>query len=104
MLIACAPEVPGIATHDFLRRQINAAIHRFENVCGDLREIGSRFCSRFRFVGWLVFLAARKRQGQAGAKADSDPDETEKIASGLEERLHRGIIDISLANRKARQF
>ena len=104
MLIACAPEVPGIATHDFLRRQINAAIHRFENVRGNLRKIGSRFSSRFRFVGWLVFFAAGKGQGQAGGKADPGRGETEKIAFGLEERLHRAIIDISRANREARQF
>ena len=104
MLIACAPKVPGIATHDFLRRQINAAIHRFENVRGNLRKIGSRFSSRFRFVGWLVFFAAGKGQGQAGAKADPGRGETEKIAFGLEERLHRAIIDISRANPEARQF
>ena len=102
MLIACAPEVPGIATHDFLRRQINAAIHRFENVRGNLRKIGSRFSSRFRFVGWLVFFAAGEGQGQAGAKADPGRGETEKIAFGLEERLHRAIIDISRANPEAR--
>jgi hypothetical protein len=102
MLVTCAPEVPGIATHDFLRRKINAAIHRFENVRGDLRKIGSGFSSRFRFVGWLVFFAAGKCQGQAGANTDSGPGETEKIALSLEERLHRAIIDISPANREAR--
>jgi hypothetical protein len=63
-----------------------------------------RFSSRFRFVGWLVFFAAGKRQRQAGAKADSGRGETEKIAFGLEERLHRDIIDISPAEREARQF
>ena len=102
MLIASAPEVPSIATHDFLRRKINAAIHRFENVRGDLRKIDSAFSSRFRLVDWLVFFATGKRHKQAGAKADSDPGETEKIAFGLEERLHRGIIDISPTNREAR--
>jgi hypothetical protein len=102
MLIARAPEVPSIATHDLLRRKIHAAIHRFENVRGDLRKIGSGFSSRFRFVGWLVFFATGKCQGQAGANADSGPGETEKIAFSLEERLHRAIIDISPANREAR--
>src|SRR5262245_55320127 len=38
-LVAAAPEVPGIAAHDFFPRKINAAIHRLENICGDLREI-----------------------------------------------------------------
>src|SRR4029450_3294031 len=102
MLISGAPEVPGIATNDFLRRKINAAIHRFENVRGDLRKIGSGFSSRFRFVCWLVFFATGKCQGQAGASADSGAGETEKIAFSLEERLHRAIIDISPANREAR--
>src|SRR5207248_11096602 len=104
MLIACAPEVPGIATHDFLRRQINAAIHRFENVRGVLRKIGSRFSSRFRFVGWLVLFAAGKGQGQAGAKAYPGRDEKGKMEFSMEERLHRAIIDISRPNREARQF
>ena len=102
MLIACAPEVPSIATHDLLRRKINAAIHRFENVRGDLRKIGSGLSSRFRFVDWLVFFATGKRHGQKGDKADSGRGETAKIAFGLEERLHRAIIDISPTNREAR--
>ena len=74
MLIAGAPEVPGIATHDFLGRKIDAAIHRFENVRGDLRKIGSGFSSRFRFVDWLVFSATGEREAQAGYKAGSDPE------------------------------
>jgi hypothetical protein len=60
-------------------------------------KIGSCFGSRFGFVDWLVFFAAGKCEGEVGAKADSDPGETEKIAFGLEERLHRAIIDMSLA-------
>jgi hypothetical protein len=104
ILVTCAPEVPGIATHDFLGRKIDAAIHRFENVGGDLRKIRSAFSSCFRLVDWLVFFATGECQGQASAEADSDPGETEKIAFGLEERLHRGIIDIFLANGVARQF
>jgi hypothetical protein len=104
MLVARTPEVPGIAAHDFLGRQINAAIHRFKDVRGDLRKIDSAFSSRFRLVDWLVFFATGKRHKQAGAKAGSDPGETEKIAFGLEERLHREISDISPANREARQF
>ena len=104
MLVAPAPEVPGIAAHDFLRREIDAAIHRFKNIRGDLREIRGGFSRRFRLVDWLVFFATGKRRRQAGAKANSDPGETEKIAFGLEERLHRGIIDMSVANRVAREF
>jgi hypothetical protein len=98
MLVARAPEIPGIATHDLFRREINAAIHRFENVGSDLRKICSGFSSRFRFVNWLVLSATREREEQAGA----DPDETEKIALGLEESLHRTVIYMSVANRVAR--
>jgi hypothetical protein len=104
MLIAPAPEVPGVTAHDFLRRQIDAAIHRFENVCSDLRKIGSGFSSRFCLVDWLIFSAAGKHEKRACDQAASDPGETEKIALGLEERLHRAIIDMSFAKRVARQF
>jgi hypothetical protein len=69
-----------------------------------LRKIGSGFSSRFRLVDWLVFFATGKCEGQAGEKAGSDPVETEKIALGLEERLHRAIIDMFVAKRVARQF
>ena len=102
MLVACAPEVPGIAPHDFLRRQIDPAVHRFENVGSDSRKIRRSFSSRFRLVDWLVFFATGDCQEKAGNKTDSDRGETEKIALGLEESLHRAIIDISLANRVAR--
>src|SRR6266545_3821133 len=71
---------------------------------GNLRQIRGGFSRRFRLVDWLVFLATGECQGQQGAKTDSDPSEKEKIAFGLEERLHRAVIDISLANREARQF
>ena len=40
LLVACASWVPGVATHNFLLRKINAAIHRLENIGSDLREIG----------------------------------------------------------------
>ena len=69
------------------------AVHWLEDVGSDLRKIGSAFAGCFRFVSWLVFFATRERQGQTGDKADSGPSETEKIAFGLEERLHRGVID-----------
>ena len=62
MLVASAPEVPGIAAHDFLRRKINAAIHRLENVGSDLRKIGRAFSCRFSFVDGLVFFAAGKHE------------------------------------------
>src|SRR5215813_4570879 len=104
MLIACAPQVPRISTHDFLGRQIDAAVHRFENVGSDLWKIGSGLSSRFRLINRLILFATGKCEGQTGGKANSDPGETEKIAFGLEERLHRGIIDMSLVNRKAREF
>jgi hypothetical protein len=52
MLVASAPEVPGIAAHDFLRRKINAAIHRLENVGSDLRKIGRAFsCALASSIG-----------------------------------------------------
>src|SRR5262249_15908697 len=86
ILLARAPQVPGIATHDFLGRQIDATIHRFENVRGDLWKIGSGFFSRFRLVNGLVFFATRKRKGQTGDKAGSYPNEKKKIVLGLEER------------------
>src|SRR5262245_22495449 len=60
-LVAAAPEVPGVAAHDFFRRKINAAIHRLENVCSDLRKISRAFSCRFSFVDWL-FLAAGKHE------------------------------------------
>src|SRR4029077_15781491 len=40
MLVASAPEVPGIAPHDFLRRKINAAIHRLVKVCSGFWKNG----------------------------------------------------------------
>src|SRR4029453_6238697 len=104
MLVAGTPKVPSVATHDFLGRQINAAIHRLKNVRSNLRKVSRGFSSRFRLVILLAFFATGKCQAQGGAKADSDPGETEKIAFGLEEHLHRSIIDISPANRRARQF
>ena len=83
-------------------RQVDAAIHRFKNIRGDLRKILGGFSRCFRLVDWLVFSATGECQRQQGAETDSDPDETEKIAFGLEERLHRAVIDISLAKREAR--
>src|SRR4029077_6227462 len=62
MLIASAPKVPGIAAHDFRWRKINAAIHRLENVCGDLRKVCRAFSCCFSFVDRLVFFAAGKRE------------------------------------------
>src|SRR6266567_3802978 len=62
VLVASTPEVPGIAAHDFLRRKINAAIHRLENVGSDLRKICRAFSRRFSFVDRLVFFAAGKRE------------------------------------------
>jgi hypothetical protein len=58
MLVTAAPEIPGIATHDFLRRQVNAAIHRLEDVCSDLRKSGCAFSSRFCFVYRFIFFTA----------------------------------------------
>ena len=104
LLVACASWVPGVATHNFLLRKINAAVHRLENVVSDLRKVGSCFAGRFRFVNWLVFLAAGKTEQGAGNQAASDSGETEKIARGWQQYPHRAIIDTSLVNRVARKF
>ena len=102
MLVAAAPEVPGVAAHDFLLRKINAAIHRLENVCSDLRKIGGAFPCRFSFVDRL-FAAGKGKQG-AHTDARSDSTKTEKMAPLFQQCLHRAIIDISLVNRVARKF
>ena len=65
MLVTTAPEIPGIATHDFLWRKINAAVHRLENVGSNLRKISGCFPGRFCFVNWLVFLATARREQRA---------------------------------------
>src|SRR5438128_4099921 len=82
MLVTTAPEIPGIATHDFLWQKINAAVHRLENVGSNLRKISGCFPGRFCFVNWLVFLATAKRDQRASDEAGSDSGDTEKIAPG----------------------
>src|SRR5438132_492758 len=104
MLVTTAPEIPGIATHDFLWRKINAAVHRLENVGSNLRKISGCFPGRFCFVNWLVFPATAKREQRASDDAESDSGDTEKIAPGWQQYLHRTIIDTSLANCVARKF
>jgi hypothetical protein len=104
MFVASAPKVPGVAAHDCLGRKINAAIHRLENVCGDLREIGRAFSRRFGFVDRLVFFAAGKYEERAHSNARSDSRETEKMTPRWQHCLHRVIIDTSLLNLVARKF
>jgi len=105
VLVAARPEIPGVAPHNFFRRKLDAAIHRFENIGGNLRKIGGRFSGRLRVVDWLVFLAAAERQHGAANDAGSDSSETEKIATGgWQQHLHRVTIDTLLANRVARKF
>jgi hypothetical protein len=82
VLVTTAPQVPGIAAHDFRLRKINAAVHRLENVISDLRKISGCFPGRFRFVNWLVFPAAGKTEQCACNHAVSDSGETAKIACG----------------------
>ena len=43
VLVTTAPQIPGIATHDFRWRKINATIHWLENVGSNLRKIGGCF-------------------------------------------------------------
>jgi hypothetical protein len=83
---------------------MDAAIHRFENVGSDLRKIGSRQASRFRFVDWLVFLATRESENRACSQATSDSSETENIPSGWQQCLHRATSDTFLINLVARKF
>jgi hypothetical protein len=104
MLVASAPEIPSITAHDFLWRKIDAAIHRFENIGSDLRKIGSRQASRFRFVNRLVFLAARESENRACTQATSDSSETENLTSGWQQCLHRATSDTFLVNLVARKF
>jgi hypothetical protein len=104
MLIAPAPKIPGVAAHYFLGRKIDAAIHRFENIGSDLWEIGSRQAGRFRFVDWLVFLAARESENRARTQTTSDSSETENIISGWQQRRHRALIDTFFVSPIARKF
>jgi len=71
---------------------------------GNLRKIGSRQASCFRFIDWFVFLAAGQSQERTCEKPTSDSCEREKIAPGWQQRLHRAIIDTSVVNRVARKF
>src|SRR5438067_623048 len=50
MVVPRAPKIPGVAPHDLLRRQGNAAVHRLEDVRGDLREIGGGLAGQLGFI------------------------------------------------------
>src|SRR6058998_1925749 len=99
MLVASAPEVPCVAPHDFLRRKVNAPVHRLENVRSDLRKICRAFSCGFSFVDRLVFFAAGKHEHAVHTNAKSDSSETEKMAPRWQHCLHRVIIDTSSVNR-----
>ena len=102
MLIPTAPEVPGVAPHDFLGREVNAAIHWLEDVGNDLRKIGGTFAGGFRFIDGLVFRAAD--ESHARKKPASDSRETEKVVSSFSQRLHRATIDMLAGSFLARKF
>ena len=102
MLVAGAPEVPSVATHDFLGREIDAGIHWFENVGGDLRKIGGTFAGRFGFIDRLIFRAAD--ESHARKKPASDSRETENVVSAFSQRLHRAAVDTSVGSALAREF
>src|SRR5262245_43413930 len=104
MLVASAPEVPGIAAHDFLRRKIDAAVHRLEDVGSDLRKIGGVFSCRFCFVDRLAFFAAGKREHGAQTDAGSDSTEAEKMGPRWQHCLHRVSIDKPREKLVARKF
>jgi hypothetical protein len=69
-----------------------------------LRKIRRSFAGHVCCIHPLVLFDAAKRGKRSCTKPTTDPNETEKIALGLEERLHRAIIDIAPANCVARQF
>src|SRR5262249_17974369 len=104
LLVATAPEVPGISAQDFFRRKINAAIHRLENVGGDLRKNGRVFSRSFRFVDRLVFFFAGERGERASRHAGAASIETKEGGPRCQQYLHRAIIDMSIAKRVARKF
>ena len=56
VLVTTAPQVPGVAAHDFLGRKIEAAIHRLENISSNLREIGCCQAGSCGLVHRLVFF------------------------------------------------
>ena len=71
MLVAAAPEVPGVAAHDLVRRERDPAIQRLENVGRDLRKIVRRKPGQFGFVlGGFATARAKHGKQREGARSD----------------------------------
>jgi hypothetical protein len=104
MLVAPAPEVPCVSPHDFLGREIDAAIHRLEDVGGYLRKIGGTFTGCFRLVDGLVFRAAAESDEHACKEPASDSRETENVPFAFSQRIHGATIDMLIASFLARKF
>ena len=102
MLVAPGPEVPCVSPHDFLGREIDAAIHRLEDVGGYLRKISGTFAGCFSLIDRLVFRAAD--QSHARKKPVSDSRETENMVPAFSQRLHRATIDMLIVSVLARKF
>ncbi len=77
MLVAAAPEIPSVAAHNLVRRELDAAIHRLEDVGRDLREIVRREPGKFGFVFGRRFAAARGEEKKEGQGARSERREAE---------------------------
>lgn len=102
MLVAAAPEVPSVAPHDFLGREIDAAVHWFKNIGGDLRKVGGTFAGCLRLVDGLAFRATD--ESHARKKPAPDSRETENIVPAFSQRLHRATIDMMVWCLLARKF
>ena len=75
MLITAAPKIPGVAAHDFLRRERNSAIHWLKDIGCDLRKIGRSQPGEFRFV-FRCFAATggnerERKQGTAEERRET---------------------------------
>ena len=70
MLVPRRPQIPGVASHDFLRRERDAAIHRLKDIRGDLRKVGRRQPRQLRFI-FRRLAAAGEEQKYATARRRS---------------------------------
>jgi len=69
VLVAARPEIPGVAPHDFLRRKLDAAIHRLENIGSNLGEVRRRFTRGLCVIDRLIFFAAGEEQAESQCAA-----------------------------------
>src|SRR5205814_7641582 len=91
---AAAPNVPGIASHDFVLRELNAAIHRLEDIRGDLREVRRGFASELRLVldqCFFFFVAAGWENKQ---RRQRDNEGSRQIVEVTVFSIHLGISNL----------